>query len=716
MVITFLDWETTFTTNAEGKTNPTPYDPENFLLCGAWATLTVDQIVRSELNIEHPFANWAYFGHSQAMQVDFLDLSPSVKKNFDTFQAVLDETVLLVAHNAKFEWMWLKSAGFKYDGPIDCTMIREYVMQRGIKKALSLKELAIASGQQALKNDMLDTYIKEGWKMQDIPIDELRDYNIQDIAVLLQLWFAQQIRLSTDVNKGLMPTIQMMNEFTKCLVEMEGNGIMIDLAALEEVKQEYLAEQASLLLMIQQGIAAAMGDTQINIDSPEQLSQLVYSRKVVDKKKWNAIFNIGQELKNGVMRPKYRTHMKESKYVRTVRKETEVIYRTSASQCTHCEGSGRVYPPKKDGSPGNSKRICKHCGGGGVRYTKSREVAGFKRTARSSKDTSTGGWKVDADALKIFEEESTLGTEREFFAGLIRLNQIKTYLKTFVGGVERYVGKDGILHQNYLQCVAATGRLVSRDPNSQNWPRGFTFPIRRCFISRFAGGVLTHADQGQLEYRVAVLLADDEAGRNDICNKVDAHQYTADIIGVSRQDAKPHTFKPLYGGSTGTEAERMYYRQFLEKHAGISEWHERLQTEAVTNKTIRIPSGREYAFPYARRLRNGGTSQSTQIKNYPVQGFATADLVPIWIIILWGLWGPDIKSLLCMTTHDDVVIDTHPTEKQLVIELVLEAHRRLPDNVQLRYNYKIDIPLSVEVKQGPNLMQLETVEVLEIGR
>ncbi len=41
----------------------------------------------------------------------------------------------------------------------------------------------------------------------------------------------------------------------------------------------------------------------------------------------------------------------------------------------------------------------------------------------------------------------------------------------------------------------------------------------------------------------------------DIKNKIDVHRFTADIIGVSRQDAKAHTFKPLYGGTTGTDAE-----------------------------------------------------------------------------------------------------------------------------------------------------------------
>ena len=55
----------------------------------------------------------------------------------------------------------------------------------------------------------------------------------------------------------------------------------------------------------------------------------------------------------------------------------------------------------------------------------------------------------------------------------------------------------------------------------------------------------------------------------DIKNKIDVHQYTADIIGVSRQDAKAHTFKPLYGGTTGTEEEKNYYRKFAEKYKDI---------------------------------------------------------------------------------------------------------------------------------------------------
>ena len=50
------------------------------------------------------------------------------------------------------------------------------------------------------------------------------------------------------------------------------------------------------------------------------------------------------------------------------------------------------------------------------------------------------------------------------------------------------------------------------------------------------------------------------------------------------KDAKAHTFKPLYGGVTGTEDEKRYYTKFLEKYKDIKTWHEKLQSEAIRFK------------------------------------------------------------------------------------------------------------------------------------
>ena len=129
-------------------------------------------------------------------------------------------------------------------------------------------------------------------------------------------------------------------------------------------------------------------------------------------------------------------------------------------------------------------------------------------------------------------------------------------------------------------------------------------------------------------------LAQDEQAYVDVREGTDVHSYTAGVIGCSRQEAKAHTFKPLYGGTTGTEAQQRYYRAFKEKYGGVSTWHEDLQREAVEKRVVTLPSGRQYAFPDARWTKYGTATHRTNICNYPVQGFATADLLPAALVRL----------------------------------------------------------------------------------
>lgn len=701
MTITFLDCETTYQV-VNSKKNPSPYDPKNRLVSISYSSFSMNDLIK-------------YCVKDAKVPVDFLmfyhrDSTVSVEQqiqNKQQLQKVLDRTTELICHATKFDLAWLWESGFEYTGGIDCTMIRQYVLNRGAKKSVSLEVLCEQYELSTAKRvDLIQPYLDDNISMEYVPLDILEPYNKDDVGALIELWWKQQVEFAKEDNKGLLPTIKMMNEYTKVLISMESNGIKIDTAALKEVKEEYLREQKNLKIKINKMVANVMGDTPINLESPEQLSQLIYSRKVIDKKSWKQVFKIGGE-------HKYRTKMSEREFVSHVKARTEPIFRSTASQCGSCTGTGKVNLTRNDGTAYIKPRNCKNCAGVGVVYKRTRDVAGFRRIPRGAFETAAGGFRTNAEALKHLAE-STLGPEKEFFVGVTRLNAIDTYLNTFVAGIERNVGEDGILHANYMQCVAATARLVSRDPNLQNQPREHTFPIRRVFVSRFKDGKLTDADQGQLEYRTAVFLANDKTGREDIANNVDAHQVTADTIECSRQDAKPHTFKPLYGGSTGTDKEIAYYKFFLRKHKGIARWHEELQNEAISTKKIVLPSGREYAFPAARRTPWGSTN-ATQIKNWPVQGFATADIVPVWLIELWYLWQEyKPKSLLCLTTHDNGVIDTHPDELKLVKDLILAAHRQIPEALKRRYDVRIDVPLMVEVKQGLNLLKLETVAKMEI--
>jgi len=304
------------------------------------------------------------------------------------------------------------------------------------------------------------------------------------------------------------------------------------------------------------------------------------------------------------------------------------------------------------------------------------------------------------------------GDMKEFVDLIIRYNAIDTYLNTFVNGIRDHVNEDSILHPKFMQCVTATARLSSRDPNFQNQPRGNTFPIRKVITSRFDGGKIMEIDFSQLEFRTAVFLAQDKQGMKDIDDGVDVHQFTADTIGVSRQDAKAHTFKPLYGGMSGSDDEKRYYKAFLEKYKDIAKWHEDLQSHAIEFKKVKLPSGREYSFPYAQRQAWGGSSYSTQIKNYPVQGFATADIVPIACINAYKMMKEKkVKSLLINTVHDSIVVDGHPDEIDLMTDILDRATKNVIDSLYSFYKVEFNVPLDTELKIGDNWLDMNEVSL-----
>jgi DNA polymerase I-like protein with 3'-5' exonuclease and polymerase domains len=304
----------------------------------------------------------------------------------------------------------------------------------------------------------------------------------------------------------------------------------------------------------------------------------------------------------------------------------------------------------------------------------------------------------------------------EFLSKLRRLSAVDTYLSSFVNGIQTYLKPDGLLHVRLTQHITSTGRFSGRDPNMQNMPRGGTFPVKKVFVSRWEGGKMMEADFAQLEFRVAGFLSQDETVIDEVTNGFDVHSYTAKIITeagqpTSRQNAKMHTFAPLYGatGFGRTPAEAAYYNQFTDKYQGIKRWHKALATEALTHKRITTPSGRQFAFPDVRRKRDGTVTHFTAIKNYPVQSFATADIVPACLLAIEEALGP-MQSMLVNSVHDSVVIDIHPTEVEQVIQVIRDVNTNLNDIVSGTFGIDLNVPLLLEAKVGDNWLEQEEVE------
>lgn len=669
----------------------TPYNPNNKLVSFQYQHKGVKEFL--------------FFHHKH------LDFIP-VKENFDKLQAVLNDTTLLVGHNLKADLIWLLESGFTLPDNIKFfdTMLFEYFKQKGLKASLSLEDVSKAYGVKP-KEDMLGAYFDKGINVDEVPVEELVEYGIGDITTTYELYTKQcEWFKGWKGREYSTPILKVMNEFLPVLVEMERSGVKIDTEALAEVEKEFVEERRLLEAKLTQSIRDAMGDTPINLNSSEQLSWVIYSLKVTDKKKWVEVFNIGTELRNGVKKKKYPTRMTYKQLKETIRALTVPVYRTIAEQCVLCGGTGKIQKIKKDGNPHKNLNNCPACEASGFIYRETNEIAGFQAYPFSSVTASDGGFSASSDTVDELLERDLNPRAREFLSMLSRYNSLTTYLNNFVGGIENNM-HDGVLHIPYNNAVTSTGRLSSP---FHNIPKGKTFPIKRVFKSRFKGGTLINADASQLEFRVAAMQSKCIHARKSITDKIDIHTHTMNTLTAAgeptdRDGAKPFTFKPLFGGQNGTEAQKAWFTRFLEWFSGIDKWQKTLGDEALLTKEIRSPSGRIYAFPYTKRFPSGRVSNFTQICNYPVQGFGF-DIIMLTMIVLWKEFRKQgiKKTKLIMNVHDSVVLDVPPEELSQVIDIFNQVITGMGDKIISIYHIEDkDVEIPWELQLGENLMELK---------
>ena len=676
-----LDVENT-TVKRNGKLHLDPFEPENTLvMVGMLEDNGVETIVTFDHADHAPTPN----GHR-------------------IVQDALDNTSLLIAHNAPHDLLWLWESGFTYDGNVYDTMLGEYVLQRGQKQPLSLEACAERYALDTQKQDTLKEYFKNGYSTRDIPHDELSEYLSHDLHATQQLYITLQTKYEGCIS--LVPTLELTNQLAIHLARIYQRGFKVDLAALDEVRQEFESERNLLKIALEEQASDLMGDRPINLNSPEQLSWVIYSRKPHDKKVWADLFD---------------ERMPDAEYKRTVNRHSDKLYKQKAHQCNTCNGSGQIRKQKKDGTLYARPNKCSNCNSVGYIFSDmGNNIAGLKFTPPNSKWVSANGFGTGKDNLIFLEGIARSRGMKEaetFLRNVRRLSAVETYLSSFVEGISNHMKPDGLLHVRLLQHRTGTGRLSGADPNMQNMPRGGTFPVKKVFVSRWEGGKIMEDDFAQLEFRVAAFLSQDRTAIDEVVTGFDVHSYTAQVISdagqpMSRQEAKAHTFAPLYGASGfgRSEAEAAYYKQFTTKYAGVANWHKSLATEALNTGMITTPSGREFSFPDVTRRRYGGVTYFTQIKNYPVQSFATADIVPISLIYIDKLLTANkLRSCVVNTVHDSIVIDVHPEEEDMVLRVIQAANDKLIPIVNRKWGIDFNIPLLLEAKIGPNWLDTKDV-------
>src|SRR6056300_1507679 len=160
---TVLDVENT-TQKRDGKMLLDPWEPGNILV----------QV--GTLNVDNP-------SEEHLLTFDHKEYKDHTGGNAFILQCILDETSLLILHNARHDMPWLWESGFKYDGAIYDTMLGEYLLLRGTKRSLKLSECAEVRQLPSRKLDTLGDYYKKGYNTDEIPLDELREYLSADLHV-----------------------------------------------------------------------------------------------------------------------------------------------------------------------------------------------------------------------------------------------------------------------------------------------------------------------------------------------------------------------------------------------------------------------------------------------------------------------------------------------------------------------------------------------------
>ena len=163
-------------------------------------------------------------------------------------------------------------------------------------------------------------------------------------------------------------------------------GFKVDLQELERVAKEFENEKAEIETRLQKKVREVMGDTPINLRSPEQKSQVLFSRRVHDKKEWADLFEFTRHKKS------LRMPLQPTRHLSTGLRHTPALV---------AKGEGKVYRLKKDGTKFARPNKCKDCDAQGYKLKDSKQIAGLRFTAPSKKWVSANGFNTGKDELDV---------------------------------------------------------------------------------------------------------------------------------------------------------------------------------------------------------------------------------------------------------------------------------------------------------------------------
>lgn len=313
--------------------------------------------------------------------------------------------------------------------------------------------------------------------------------------------------------------------------------------------------------------------------------------------------------------------------------------------------------------------------------------------------TPGGDYAVGKGVIGLLK--ATTPEQRGFLDAYRRIVPLKKRIQLLESMWECCKEDGGKVYASFNQTVTQTHRLSSSGRKwgfqFQNFPRAF----KPLFRAGTEGCYLVEGDAPQLEFRVAAELGNDYRAIRAICEGVDVHQLTSKVMGLDRTSAKAYTFKPLYGGNSGTNKERAYYEAFRREYSSIYNTQRGWVYKVLADKHLRTVTGLVFYWPDTKIQGSGYITNTPSIFNYPVQSFATADIVPIVVTALWHRIGGLSGCRLVNTIHDSVVAEVPQNMLQYYRGQLIEAFTKdVYTIVENLYGLKLKVPLGVGIKAG----------------
>jgi DNA polymerase-1 len=331
--------------------------------------------------------------------------------------------------------------------------------------------------------------------------------------------------------------------------------------------------------------------------------------------------------------------------------------------------------------------------------------------------TSTG--RPSTSQLTLAALEAKTPEQKEFLALYRAFNQTDAALtKTmefFKGVVDEHEGRFmASFHQTRTRThrLSSSGRrLTFRDGKSraahfQNFPRVYK-PLFRAPD----GYLVAETDGSQLEFRTGGALTGDPQVLQDVLSGADVHRYTASVIFRTPEDkvtkdqrtkAKSFTFKPMYGGQSGTKREKEYYEAFKRKYNVMYSTQMGWVHHVLKHKKLRVASGLIFYWPNTTMSASGYITDTSSIFNYPVQSFATAEIIPVSVVYtFWEVRDRGLDVRLVNTIHDSVVAEVAEKDLDKYREVVVECFLdRTYEYLEAVYGFKMTVPLGVDFRAG----------------